>query len=410
MTPDQKVGTVVGTHGYKFQWTDLHPSINDVQKMLHTYDKLANDVLDRLDELSPPTDQPPKGCPMHSRDMYSLVKQYADSDKTVGKLWEQVTEVPDWVDWEQIRRGQKLVYQYHTQIQLSVSPILFTLNLYKTDASQLLFTSLVGGAGAWRIAETLSRTGGFGVHVSRRRLLETLQHFVQVVESLDSVKPDGEGFVSSIRVRLLHAKVRRRIMHLEETHPGYYNSKEWGVPINDLHQVATIMAYSASVVFVSLPRVGVHCTEQQIADYLALWRWVGYIMGTPVDWMTTPETAKAMMETIMLSEVKPSTKSQVIANNILTAQTGFPPLYASRNLLAALAYRYNGQDLAKALNIEEPSGWYRGLAVVLGATVNLLSSTYEMVPKWWQARRDEVRCFTLHLHCSLMSSSDANPI
>lgn len=245
------------------------------------------------------------------------------------------------------------------------------------------------------------------MHVSRRRLLETLQHFVQVIESLDSVKPGGEGFASSIRVRLLHAKVRRRIMHLEEQRPGYYNANKWGIPINDLHQVATIMAYSASVVFISLPRVGIHCTERQIADYIALWRWVGYIMGTPVDWMTTPSTTKAMMETIMLSEVKPSINSQVIANNILMAQSGFPPLYASQSLLVALAYRYNGEELAKALKIDEPSAWYRGMAVFYGAIVNILSLTYDIVPKWWQERRDEVRCFTPIL---LISSLGTNQI
>lgn len=244
--------------------------------------------------------------------------------------------------------------------------------------------------GAWRIVETLSRTGGFGVNVCRRRLLETLLHFVQVVESVDSVKPNGTGFVSSVRVRLLHANVRRRIMRLEKQRPEYYDTKQWGVPINDLHQVATIMAYSASLVFLSLPRVGIFCTEQQIADYLALWRWVGYIMGTPVDWMATPAAAKAMMEAVLVSEMKPSTNSQIIANNILTAQTNFPPLYASRQFLAALAYRLNGEELAAALNIETPNVFYRSLASVQGATFNLLSSTYGLLPQPWQARRDKV--------------------
>lgn len=127
MAPYQEIGAIVETYGYKFQWTAQHPPIKDVQKMLRTYDMLANDVLDRLDELSPPVGQRPKGCPMQSRDTYNLVKRYANSDKTVGRLWRQVTEVPDWVDWEQIRRGQKLVYQYHTQIQLSVSQLVLAL-------------------------------------------------------------------------------------------------------------------------------------------------------------------------------------------------------------------------------------------------------------------------------------------
>ncbi|OAQ96120.1 hypothetical protein LLEC1_05285 [Akanthomyces lecanii] len=372
MSPNQEPGTTARVFGHEFLWTAQHPRLQDIRKMLHTYDELASDALDRLDVLSPPSDKSPGGCPMQKRDLYALLERYSSSDQAIGRLWNQVTDIPDWVDWDQIRRGQKFVYQYYGQVQLC-----------------LLFTSLLGGMGAWRIVETLSRTGGFGVNVCRRRLLETLLHFVQVVESLDSIKPHGRGFASSVRVRLLHANVRRRIMRLEKQRPGYYDTEQWGVPINDLHQVGTVVAYSVSLVFLSLPRMGVFCTEQQIADYLALWRWVGYVMGTPVDWMSTPATAKAMMEAVLVSEIKPSSNSQIIANNILAAQTNSPPLYASRQFLAALAYRLNGEELATALNIARPNIWYRSLAGLQGAMLNLSSSNYALLPQAWQARRDK---------------------
>lgn len=243
---------------------------------------------------------------------------------------------------------------------------------------------------AWRIVETLSRTGGFGINVCRRRLLETLQHFIQVVESLDSVQPHGTGFVSSVRVRLLHANVRRRIMRLQNQRPGYYNTQEWGVPINDLHQIGTIIAYSSSLAFYSLPRLGVHLNEQEITDYLALWRWVGYIMGTPVDWMATPASAKAMMETVLVAEMKPSANSKIIANNIITAQAGAAPFYSSRPFLCALAYRLNGEELAGSLGIDAPNAWYRWMALLQSLLLNFLSWSYGLLPEFWQARRDNV--------------------
>ena len=247
---------------------------------------------------------------------------------------------------------------------------------------------------AWRVVETLSRTGGFGVQVTRRRLLETSQHFLEVVEDLDSVKPGGKGFVSSVRVRLLHSTVRRRIMELERQKQGYYDTRTWGVPINDLHQVGTIGAYSAALVWMSLPRQGVYLSEEETADYLALWRWVGYIMGTPVDWMATPASAKAMMESVITSEMNPSRNSQIIANNILTAEVGAPPLNAPRPLLAALAYRLNGHEMASALGIDRPNAWYRGRAWVLGLILTFMSSSYPFLPEWWQRSRDRVRFLT----------------
>lgn len=254
-----------------------------------------------------------------------------------------------------------------------------------------MFNSLLGGMSAWRICETLARTGGFGVQVTRRRLLETAQHFLEVIENLDSVKPDGKGFVSSVRVRLLHATVRRRIMQLERQRPGYYNTQEWGVPINDLHQIGTIDAYSTALIYMSLPRQGVYLSEQQTADYLALWRWVGYIMGTPVEWMASPASAKAMMESIMTSEMDPSHKSQIIANNILTAEVGAPPIYASRPMLAALAYHLNGDDLASALAIDRPSAFYRAMAWLQIINLMIMSSSYPYLPQVMRKRWDRVR-------------------
>ncbi len=53
---------------------------------------------------------------MSERDLYALLKEHASSDEVLGKLWNQVSTVPDWVDWDQIARGQRVVYQYHGQM------------------------------------------------------------------------------------------------------------------------------------------------------------------------------------------------------------------------------------------------------------------------------------------------------
>lgn len=253
-----------------------------------------------------------------------------------------------------------------------------------------MFRSLVGGMGASRVVETLSRTGGFGVNVCRRRLLETLQHYMDVVEDLDAMKPGGKGYVSSVRVRLLHATVRRRIMGLERQKPGYFDMKTLGVPINDLHQMGTISVYSASVAFTTLPRQNVTLTKQQTADYIALWRYVGYLLGTPVDWMATPEKAKAMMESIMVAEINPSNSSKILANNILTAETNVPPLNASREFLAAHAYNLNGDSLATELAIEKPGAYYRFMVWLQCLFFLFESWTYPMLPPYFQRRRDQV--------------------
>lgn len=118
---DQEPGKTAKTCGHEFVWTEEHPQVKDIERMLFSYDKLANDALERIDALSPPGSEKAKGCPMDKRDMYALLEQYSESDETVGKLWREITDIPEWVDWNQIRRGQKVVYQYHAQMQLGVS-------------------------------------------------------------------------------------------------------------------------------------------------------------------------------------------------------------------------------------------------------------------------------------------------
>ncbi|KAH6950515.1 hypothetical protein DER45DRAFT_636688 [Fusarium avenaceum] len=361
--------------GHKFNWTSDHQTAPEIAHLLYSYDKLATDALDRLDYFSPPTSKGwkcPHGSGPGQRDLYELLKKHADSDEILGKLWNEASTVPEWVDWDQIQRGQQVVYQFSGQIMFG-----------------LLYNSLLGGMGAYRVVETLSRTGGFGVNVTRRRLLETLQHFMEVIEDIDAIKPGGKGYVSSVRVRLLHASVRRRLMQLEHENPGYFDMEKWGVPINDMHSIGTISVYSVAIVYLALPRQGVHLSDQQTADYFALWRYVGYLLGTPVDWMATPEQAKVLWESIAVSEIAPSKNSQILANNILTAEARVPPLNLPREVLAAHAYRLNGDELASALGIDKPSLRFRAIVWLQCAFLFFLSYSYPWLPTHMQKRREQ---------------------
>lgn len=225
----------------------------------------------------------------------------------------------------------------------------------------LAFHSLLGGMGANRVVEVLSRTGGFSVKVARHRLFETTQHILECTKSLESIRPGGAGFASSIRVRLLHAAVRQRIMKLEQSRPGYYKIEEYGVPINDLDCIGTILTFSASVIWISLPRQGIFLRRQEIEDYIALWRLIAHYTGTPTEPFETLRQAKAMMESMLMNEIDPSETSKVLAGNIIKSLEGQPPAYTSRPFLEMNARWLNGNELCDALGIGRPSIYYWGL-------------------------------------------------
>ncbi|KAF1997884.1 hypothetical protein P154DRAFT_269255 [Amniculicola lignicola CBS 123094] len=351
--------------GYTFEWTEDHITVEQSATMKHKYDVLAEECLERLNEISPPTspylprnnshqtpvldpqsmgEEKKEVLPMPQRDLYALLEEHQASDPKLSQLWEEVNTVPPWVDWGQIERGQDVFYRYG-------APAL----------TGLAWQSLLGGMGAARVVETLARTGGFSIKVAKRRLFETTQHILQCTKSLESIQPGGAGHASSIRVRLLHAAVRQRIMKLASQRPGYYNVSEWGIPVNDLDQIATVGVFCATLIWLSFPRQGIFLREQEKADYVALWRYIGYLLGTPHEYFATTAKAKAVMESLLYNEVNPSETSKILANNIIHALEYQAPTFVSPDMLIASARWLNGNELADALGLPQVGLYYWAL-------------------------------------------------
>ncbi|KAL1629819.1 hypothetical protein SLS56_005215 [Neofusicoccum ribis] len=367
----------------------------------HSYDLLGEQCLQRLNDISPPPrgalprnngqyaakmdetteapeekdrslgdDKNPEKSegPPH-RDLFALLRDNADKDEKLAELWEEANTVPEWVDWDQIKRGQDVFYRYGS-----------------AALTGLAYQSLLGGMGAARVVETLARTGGFGTKVARRRLFETTQHILQCTRSLEGIKPGGEGWASSIRVRLLHAAVRQRIMKLAETRPEYYSVEKHGVPINDFDSIATISVFSGTLIWLSWPRQGIYVREQEAVDYIALWRYIAYLVGCPTDSFSTTSKAKAFMDSVYLYEIDPSETSKILANNIIKVLQDQPPAYASADMLIAGARWLNGNELGDRLGLPRPSLYYWALMAGQCIFFMAMNYTYRSVPSWDEAK------------------------
>ncbi|CAG8289193.1 unnamed protein product [Penicillium salamii] len=324
---------------YSFHWTDLHSSADDLRPRAYTCDTLADQCVERLNRipLMDGVDKRP-----FKKDLYGLLRDHSDDDPKLKELWTEINTVPQWVDWAQIQRGQDVFFRYGL-------PILNTLS----------FESLLGGMGATRVVETLARTGGFGAKVVRKRLLETLQHILQVSSSVEGMKPGGEGHISSVRVRLLHSSVRLKILSLVDQQPEYYDVDKYGTPVNDLDCIGTINTFCSSVVWLGLPRQGIYLSNQEVEDYIALWRLVAYYMGTPTEPFETTAKARAMMESLLISEIDPSEIGKVLAKNIILGLENTAPTYASKGFMEAMSRLLNGELLSDQLEIPRSNLYYR---------------------------------------------------
>jgi hypothetical protein len=333
--------------------------------MRNCYDKLTDDCLAKLEVLRSNASQP--------TDLLALLRDNQAGDPLLAKLWQQVNDVPDWVSWPQVERGQNVFYRYGG-----------------ANLTGLVFQSLLGGMGAARVVETLSRTGAFSTKTSRRRLFETAQHVLQVTKDIESIKPGGAGWESSVRVRLLHAAVRSRILKIERDKPGYYDVEAYGVPLNDLDNVATITTFSASLIWQALPRQGIFLTHDEAADYIALWRYVAYLLSCPTDpYFTDAANTKRVLESVTLYEIDPSPTGAILAGNLIAALSYSPPLYASPDMLLATARWLNGHELCDALGLPRPSWYYYALNV--GQCLVFMTTGYgSRLSRRWDEHKQKV--------------------
>ena len=96
-----------------------------------------------------------EGKPHGYYDMYTILQNHHEEDETLDKLWKEVNAVPDWIDWEEIERGQRFFYRY--------TP---------ANITGFALQGFIGeNTAASGVVEVLVRTGGFSTRALLRRLL-----------------------------------------------------------------------------------------------------------------------------------------------------------------------------------------------------------------------------------------------
>ena len=118
--------------GYTFQITDNHLTPQQTSPMKHSFDRLGDEALKRLDAISHPlvsrevpdqfdspglrdcqkTSSSQETVTLVKRDLYISLRDHAQCDPVLGQLWAEAHTVPSWVDWNQIARGQDVFYRY----------------------------------------------------------------------------------------------------------------------------------------------------------------------------------------------------------------------------------------------------------------------------------------------------------
>ena len=98
---------------YSFQWTEKHLSSQQLNPLRYTYDELGEAALEKLQNISAQNDGAKDKQRARERlDLYALLRDNYETDPVLQKFWDELHTVPEWVDWDQIARGQKFFCTY----------------------------------------------------------------------------------------------------------------------------------------------------------------------------------------------------------------------------------------------------------------------------------------------------------
>ena len=95
-----------------------------------------------------------------------------------------------------------------------------------------------------------------------------------------AIRPGGPGWAAALRVRHLHARVRRSILQSKTLD---WDTEEFGIPINQEDMSATVLAFSVNVL-IGIEFIGGRAlSEDDQKDYLALWRYLSWLLGVEIN-------------------------------------------------------------------------------------------------------------------------------
>lgn len=315
------------------------------QNILKT-DELADAVVSAFERL--PKGQ---GWTQLDRALKQGIETVEDPLPELVALFEQLDQIPTWVDFEQLERGSVAYWRagYFTGLALNCA-------------------SLAAGYRSSSAVMPLILTGRL-VDRAEKRKIETGQWMLRA-SSPGSMHRNQDGFAFTVRVRLIHAFVRRRLMQLPE-----WDYEAWGAPINLTDTAYGISGEFSSTAIAAMQKCGLRYSKQEREDMYALWRYIGYVLGVPEELLARNEhSALEQIEIKELTDTKADNNSQALVKALIenggddrADLPGFISWFVSKQQFEQFLYgqiRYfAGDNVADELKVPD-SAWKHTLKLI----------------------------------------------
>lgn len=164
--------------------------------------------------------------------------------------------------------------------------------------------------------------------------------WMETILTPGGLRRSGAGFATTLRVRLIHAFVRKSLWD-----SGSWDTEAWGAPIPQSFMAFTIVEFG-NIALTAMRQLGVRYTAAELDDIFHFWRYVGVLNGVDVP-------------------LNPVSQADHVCIEELYALTGSNPDDGDRDFVRALTNDYLAVEIADLLPF---GGVSLGAAVVNGMT------------------------------------------
>ena len=229
-----------------------------------------------------------------------------------------------------------------------------------------------------------------------RRLKQNNRHMLEIFMP-GGMDVYNDGWTHSVRVRLVHAKVRYLLTRSDD-----WNEDELGTPVSAAHLGFAIVAFSARLLNY-LKKLGASFNKEEARSFMAVWRYSGYLMGIPETILYRDlEDALEIYRIGRLCEPSPSMESIALASSLLNSA----PLVAGvtesdkRQMLAGdiaqVSRALVGKELADELMIPESTTF--GILWKLRMLNRFRRWEERLIPRYSRPVEDITRIFEISMY------------